>query len=163
VGSTMPHLVNGLDWRVVIYATSAQTLSGGLIVGFAVGSRPASARTSTRLATKTTRLVWRPCGRGESIRSAVSSLGSKARGVEDRGARLPVLLWSARMRVLELEAEHSAARHAEREEPERTTHREFTEADEALSIAQRRCQDALDRSLVITRERRELQRRREQA
>jgi MFS family permease len=43
VGSAMPHLVNGLgglDWRVVIYATSALTLSGGLIAGFAVGEGP---------------------------------------------------------------------------------------------------------------------------
>jgi MFS family permease len=43
VGSAMPHLVNGLgglDWRVVIYTTSALTLSGGLIAGFAVGEGP---------------------------------------------------------------------------------------------------------------------------
>ena len=43
VGSAMPHLVNGLgglDWRVVIYATSTLTLSGGLIAGFAVGEGP---------------------------------------------------------------------------------------------------------------------------
>src|SRR5215208_7751823 len=43
VGSAMPHLVNGLgglDWRVVIYATSTLTLSGGLITGFAVGGGP---------------------------------------------------------------------------------------------------------------------------
>jgi MFS family permease len=43
VGSAMPHLVNGLgglDWGVVIYATSALTLSGGLIAGFAVGEGP---------------------------------------------------------------------------------------------------------------------------
>jgi len=43
VGSAMPHLVNGLgglDWRVVIYATSTLTLSGGLITGFAVGEGP---------------------------------------------------------------------------------------------------------------------------
>ena len=43
VGSAMPHLVNGLgglDWRVVIYTTTALTLSGGLIAGFAVGDGP---------------------------------------------------------------------------------------------------------------------------
>ena len=43
VGSAMPHLVNGLgglDWRVVIYATSALTLIGGLVAGFAVGEGP---------------------------------------------------------------------------------------------------------------------------
>ena len=43
VGSAMPHLVNGLgglDWRLVIYATSAFTLVGSLIAGFAVGEGP---------------------------------------------------------------------------------------------------------------------------
>src|SRR5215207_6629426 len=43
VGSAMPHLVNGLgglDWRLVIYATSALTLAGGLIVEFAVKEGP---------------------------------------------------------------------------------------------------------------------------
>ena len=43
VGSAMPHLVNGLgglDWRLVIYATSAFTLAGGLIAGFAVREGP---------------------------------------------------------------------------------------------------------------------------
>ena len=43
VGSAMPHLVNGLgglDWRLVIYATSALTLVGGLITEFAVTEGP---------------------------------------------------------------------------------------------------------------------------
>lgn len=43
VGSAMPHLVNGLgglDWRVVIYATSIFTLFGGLISEFAVRDGP---------------------------------------------------------------------------------------------------------------------------
>ena len=43
VGSAMPHLVNGLgglDWRTVIYTTSALTLAGGLIAEFAVGEGP---------------------------------------------------------------------------------------------------------------------------
>ena len=43
VGSAVPHLVNGLgglDWRVVIYATSVLTLAGGLVAGFAVGEGP---------------------------------------------------------------------------------------------------------------------------
>ena len=43
VGNAMPHLVNGfggLDWRVVIYATSALTLAGGLIVEFTVKEGP---------------------------------------------------------------------------------------------------------------------------
>jgi MFS family permease len=43
VGSAVPHLVNGLgglDWRTVIYTTSALTLAGGLIAEFAVGEGP---------------------------------------------------------------------------------------------------------------------------
>jgi MFS family permease len=43
VGNGMPHLVNGLgglDWRLVIYATSALTIAGGLIAEFAVKQGP---------------------------------------------------------------------------------------------------------------------------
>jgi MFS family permease len=43
VGNAMPHLVNGLgglDWRLVIYATSTLTLAGGLITEFAVKEGP---------------------------------------------------------------------------------------------------------------------------
>jgi len=43
VGNGLPHLVNGLgglDWRVVIYATSVLTLTGGLIAEFAVKEGP---------------------------------------------------------------------------------------------------------------------------
>ncbi len=43
VGSAMPHLVNGLgglDWRLVIYTTSALTLVGGLVTEFAVTEGP---------------------------------------------------------------------------------------------------------------------------
>ena len=43
VGSATPHLINGLgglDWRLVIYATSALTLAGGLIAEFAVSEGP---------------------------------------------------------------------------------------------------------------------------
>jgi MFS family permease len=43
VGSAAPHLVNGLgglDWRLVIYVTSALTLAGGLIAQFAVKDGP---------------------------------------------------------------------------------------------------------------------------
>jgi MFS family permease len=43
VGNGMPHLVNGLgglDWRMVIYATSALTLAGGLIARFAIREGP---------------------------------------------------------------------------------------------------------------------------
>ncbi len=43
LGQAMPHLINGLgglDWRVVIYMTSALTLAGGLITEFAVKEGP---------------------------------------------------------------------------------------------------------------------------
>ncbi len=43
VGNAVPHLVNGLgglDWRVVIYATSALTLAGGLVAEFTVREGP---------------------------------------------------------------------------------------------------------------------------
>ena len=43
VGSATPHLVNGLgglQWTVVIYATSVLTLAGGLISGFAIKDGP---------------------------------------------------------------------------------------------------------------------------
>jgi len=43
LGQATPHLINGLgglDWRVVIYSTSALTLAGGLITAFAVAEGP---------------------------------------------------------------------------------------------------------------------------
>jgi MFS family permease len=43
VGSAGPHLVNGLgglDWRVVVFATSALTVIGGLVARFAVAEGP---------------------------------------------------------------------------------------------------------------------------
>jgi MFS family permease len=43
VGNGMPHLVNGLgglDWHVVIYATSALTVAGGLIAELAIREGP---------------------------------------------------------------------------------------------------------------------------
>src|SRR5207237_2408194 len=45
LGSAMPHLVNGLgglDWHVVIYATSALTVLGGLLARFGVADGPFS-------------------------------------------------------------------------------------------------------------------------
>ncbi|MBW7882508.1 MAG: MFS transporter [Caldilineaceae bacterium] len=50
VGNGMPHLVNGLgglDWRVVIYVTSALTLTGGLITEFAIKQGPYPFPTAT--------------------------------------------------------------------------------------------------------------------
>jgi MFS family permease len=43
LGSALPHLVNGLgglDWRTVIYATSALTVVGGLVARFCVDDGP---------------------------------------------------------------------------------------------------------------------------
>jgi MFS family permease len=43
VGNAMPHLVNGLgglDWRLVVYVTSAFTVTGGLIAEFGVRDGP---------------------------------------------------------------------------------------------------------------------------
>jgi MFS family permease len=43
VGNGLPHLVNGLgglDWRLVIYATSALTVLGGLVTEFGLGQGP---------------------------------------------------------------------------------------------------------------------------
>jgi MFS family permease len=43
VGQAMPHLINGLgglDWRLVIYATSALTIAGGLLIELAVREGP---------------------------------------------------------------------------------------------------------------------------
>jgi len=43
LGSALPHLVNGLgglDWRVVIYATSALTVAGGLVARLGVADGP---------------------------------------------------------------------------------------------------------------------------
>jgi MFS family permease len=43
LGQALPHLINGLgglDWRAVIYTTSALTLAGGLITEFAVREGP---------------------------------------------------------------------------------------------------------------------------
>ena len=58
LGQAMPHLINGLgglDWRVVIYNTSALTLVGGLITEFAVREGPYPFPTATFDPTQ----VWR--------------------------------------------------------------------------------------------------------
>jgi MFS family permease len=50
VGNGVPHLVNGLgglDWHLVIYATSGLTLAGGLIARFAVREGPFPFPTAT--------------------------------------------------------------------------------------------------------------------
>jgi len=100
---------------------------------------------------------------GGNIRSAVSSVVSRVRGVEDRGAALPELIWTARMHILELEREYTATKHAELEEPERQAQAEFREVDALLPKVQKRRDGALDHVMAVTRERRDLERRREEA
>ena len=59
LGQAMPHLINGLgglDWRLVIYMTSALTLVGGLIARFARAGRPLS---FSRLRTFDPKQIWR--------------------------------------------------------------------------------------------------------
>jgi MFS family permease len=70
LGSAVPHLVNGLgglEWKMVIYATSALTLAGGLIVLFLVGDGPFAFPT------------------------AVFDIGQARRVLADRGVRLASL------------------------------------------------------------------------
>ncbi len=98
-----------------------------------------------------------------SLRSAVSSLVSKVRGVEDRAATLPELIWSANIRVNELEAEHADALVADLEEPKNDAHREFTEVDRELPKLQKKREDLLDRTMFFTREQREAERIRDEA
>ena len=86
------------------------------------------------------------------IRAALSSVVSRVRGVEERREALPNEIWSANIRVLELEAEHAAAVASDLEEPKNEAHRAFTEADTELPKLERRRQDLLDRTLVLTRE-----------
>ncbi len=100
---------------------------------------------------------------GGSIRSAVSSLVSRVRGVEDRGAALPELIWTARLHILELEREYNRVRHAELEEPERKAVEEFREVDALLPKVRKRREAALDRTDHLRRERRDLERRQEDA
>jgi len=100
---------------------------------------------------------------GGNIRSAVSSVVSRVRGVEDRGAALPELIWTARMHILELEREYNETKHAELEEPERQAQAEFREVDALLPKVQKRRDGALDHVMAVTRERRDLERRREEA
>lgn len=100
---------------------------------------------------------------GGSIRSAVSSLVSKVRGVQDRGAALHELIWSARLRILELDAEYHAQKYAELGEELPGAESEFREADALLPEVQKRRERALDRTSYLNREMRDLERRREAA
>lgn len=100
---------------------------------------------------------------GGTIRGAVASLVSRARGVEDRAASLPEEIWVARMHVLELEARHNRERNAELEDPERVAQEEFREVDALLPQVQKRRETDLDRSTYLTRERRDHERREEDA
>lgn len=100
---------------------------------------------------------------GGGIRSAVSSLVSRVRGLEDRGAALPELIWTARLHIFDLEREYNTTKHAELEEPQRQATEEFREVDALLPKVQKRREAALDRVTYLNRERRDLERRGEDA
>ena len=100
---------------------------------------------------------------GGSIRSAVSSWVSRAWEVEGRREALPELIWTARMYVLELEAEYNRARHAELGEELPGAQAEFREVDALLPEVQKRRERALDHANYLNRELRDLERRRETA
>ncbi len=74
---------------------------------------------------------------GGRIRSALASLSSRVRNVEDRREALRHEIWSASIRVNELEAEHAAALVVDLEEPKNQAHREFLAVDEELPKLQR--------------------------
>lgn len=97
------------------------------------------------------------------IRAALSSMVSRVRGVEERREALPNEIWSASILALELEAEHAASLVEDLEEPKNEAHRAFTEADTELPKIQRRRQDLLDRTLVLTREQSAAERTKEEA
>lgn len=100
---------------------------------------------------------------GGRIRSALASLSSRVRNVEDRREALRHEIWSASIRVNELEAEHAAALVEDLEKPKNEAHREFTAVDEELPKLQRKRQDLLDWTMFFTREQREAERIRDEA
>lgn len=102
-------------------------------------------------------------GSGSRIRAAVSSMVSRVRGVEDRREALPHEIWSANIRVLELEAEHAAALVVDLEGPKNEAHRKFTAADEELPKLQKKREDLLDRTMALTRDQRQAERARDEA
>ena len=94
LGSALPHLVNGLgglDWHVVIYATSVLTVLGGLVARFGVADgrsrsrEPFSTRARRGSCSRTAACGWRRpatsatcgsctrCGRGSSSSSGTST------------------------------------------------------------------------------------------
>ncbi len=89
---------------------------------------------------------------GGSIAGAVSGLVSRVRGLKERGEELPYLIWSARLRVLELEAEHREALAPALEERSDAARRESRIADETLRVAERRARDLSDAAVAAMRE-----------
>ncbi len=89
---------------------------------------------------------------GGRIASAISALKSRVKGVEDRREALPYEIWSARIRVLELEVEHTGAVVEDLREPTENASREAREADQERQDAERRYRDLTDKASVLLRE-----------
>ncbi len=89
---------------------------------------------------------------GGRIASAISSLKSRVRGVEDRREALPYEIWSARIRALELEVEHTGAVVEDLEEPKNNVSREAREADQERQEAERRYRELTDKAGVLQRD-----------
>jgi chromosome segregation ATPase len=100
---------------------------------------------------------------GGRIRSALASLSSRVRGVEERREALPCEIWSARIRVLELEVEHCGATVEELEEPVNQASREAREVDQERRDAEKRYQELTDKAYVLRRDQNEAGNRKHQA
>ncbi len=100
---------------------------------------------------------------GDSIRGAVSSLVRRVRRVEDWREVLSELIWTARMRLAQLEAEYNAARYAELQDEVPGARTEFQEVDALLHLGEKRRERALDRVNYLRREMGDLKNRREEA
>lgn len=89
---------------------------------------------------------------GGSVASAVKGIISNVRGVKDRAEELPYLIWSARLRVLELEVEHRTALAPGLEEQFLRAREESHAADRALEEARKRARDLSDAYSVAMHE-----------
>ncbi len=89
---------------------------------------------------------------GGRIASAVKTLASKARNVALRRESLPDLVWTARVRAAELEAEYLQAAIPELEEKSDAARAETAQALEAIREAEARHRGLEDASIAALRE-----------
>ncbi len=75
---------------------------------------------------------------GGGIAAAISKVKSKVRGVKDRGEELPYEIWSARIRVAELELAHYEAIAPELDERVQEARAASHEAERELQEAEKR-------------------------